>query len=60
MRQAQADAEATIDEMIANWGPIEITGARYDELTDEWSHEPEFATRDELLAALEAYEIDDE
>jgi len=48
--------EATADEMIAGWGPIELTGATHDEMDDEWSHELEFATREELIEAIRAYE----
>jgi len=55
IREAQADPAAAADEMIDGWGQIELTGAWRDELSGEWSHEPEFATRDELIDAIRNY-----
>lgn len=57
IRDAQANPEQCADELFKEWG-AELTGAWMDNQTGEWSHDPEFATRDELIDAITGLDAD--
>lgn len=54
VREAQKCPGQTADELLEYW-PAELTGAQQDMMTGEWDAGADFATREELVDAIQSY-----